>query len=78
VFLDSTIVSRIRLAHIAHITEWIRNTVIHYGKEKGKGESMRNPEIFIEVSAYGSVRTVEIVADAPVAALVPALVEELH
>jgi len=33
VFLDSTIVFLIRLAHIAHMTEQIRNTMIHYGKE---------------------------------------------
>jgi len=40
---------------------------------------MQKLEIFIiEESAQGSVRPVEIVADAPVAALVPALVEELH
>ncbi len=39
---------------------------------------MQKLEILIEESAYGSVRPVEIVADAPVAALVPALVEELH
>ncbi len=39
---------------------------------------MQKLEIFIEESTHGSVRPVEIVADAPVAALVPALVEELH
>ncbi len=38
---------------------------------------MQKLEIFIEESARGSVRPVEIVADAPVSALVPALVEEL-
>lgn len=39
---------------------------------------MQKLEIFIKESTHGSVRPVEIVADAPVAALVPALVEELH
>ncbi len=39
---------------------------------------MRKLEILIEESTHGSVRPVEIVADAQVAALVPALVEELH
>ncbi|GAC1430884.1 MAG: hypothetical protein NVS4B1_04780 [Ktedonobacteraceae bacterium] len=39
---------------------------------------MQKLEIFIEESAHGSIRPVEIVADAPVAALVPALVAELH
>lgn len=39
---------------------------------------MQKLEIFIEESTHGSVRPVEIVADAPVAALVPALVEELR
>ncbi|GAC1640938.1 MAG: hypothetical protein NVS4B12_02790 [Ktedonobacteraceae bacterium] len=39
---------------------------------------MQKLEIFIEENAYGSVRSVEVVADASVAALVPALVEELR
>ena len=39
---------------------------------------MQKLEILIEESIHGSVRPVEIVADAPVAALVPVLVEELH
>ena len=39
---------------------------------------MQKLEIFIEENSRGSIRPVEIVADAPVAALVPALVEELH
>lgn len=38
---------------------------------------MQKLEIFIEESAHGSIRPVEIVADAPVSALVPALIEEL-
>ncbi len=38
---------------------------------------MQKIEILIEENAFGSVRSVEIVADAPVGALVPALVEEL-
>ena len=39
---------------------------------------MQKLEILIEESTHGSVRPVQIVADAQVAALVPALVEELH
>ena len=39
---------------------------------------MHKLEILIEESARGLVRPVEVVADAPVAALMPALVEELH
>lgn len=35
-------------------------------------------EVLIEESLFGSVRPVEVVASAPVGALVPALVEELH
>ncbi len=38
---------------------------------------MQKLEVIIEENAHGSVRPVEIVADAPVSALVPALVEEL-
>ncbi len=38
---------------------------------------MQKIEVLIEENAFGSVRPVEIVADAPVGALVPALVEEL-
>ncbi len=39
---------------------------------------MQKLEILIVENARGSVRPVEVVADAPVAMLVPALVEELH
>ena len=39
---------------------------------------MQKLEILIVENAHGLVRPVEVVADAPVAALVPALVEELH
>lgn len=39
---------------------------------------MRTLEILIEENTSGAVRPVEIAADAPVSALVPALVEELH
>lgn len=39
--------------------------------------SMQKLEVLIEENAFGSVRPVEVVADAPVGALVPALVEEL-
>jgi hypothetical protein len=35
-------------------------------------------EVLIEENAFGSVRPVEMVADAPIALLVPALVQELH
>lgn len=35
-------------------------------------------EVLIEEKAFGSVRPVEVVANAPISALVPALVEELH
>src|SRR5215831_20844091 len=38
---------------------------------------MQNMQILIEEDAYGAVRPMEVVADAPVAALVPAIVEEL-
>src|SRR5581483_7517429 len=38
---------------------------------------MQTLEVLIEENAFGSVRPVEVVADAPVSALVPALVEEL-
>ncbi len=38
---------------------------------------MQKLEVLIEENAFGSVRPVEVVADAPVGALVPALVEEL-
>ncbi len=38
---------------------------------------MQRLEVLIEENAFGSVRPVEVVADAPVGALVPALVEEL-
>jgi dipeptidyl aminopeptidase/acylaminoacyl peptidase len=39
---------------------------------------MQNIQILIEENAYGAVRPMEVVADAPVAALVPAIVEELQ
>lgn len=39
---------------------------------------MQKLEVYIEENVHGSVRPVEIVADAPVAVLVPALVEELQ
>ncbi|MBV9713414.1 MAG: hypothetical protein JO011_21125 [Ktedonobacteraceae bacterium] len=39
---------------------------------------MQKLEVLIEENAFGSVRPVEVVADAPVGALVPALVEELQ
>lgn len=39
---------------------------------------MQKLEVLIEENAFGSVRPVEVVADAPLAALVPALVEELQ
>jgi hypothetical protein len=35
-------------------------------------------EILIEENAYGGARPVEVVAEAPISALIPALVEELH
>ena len=38
---------------------------------------MQNMQILIEENAYGAVRPMEVVADAPVATLVPAIVEEL-
>ncbi len=38
---------------------------------------MQKLEVLIEENAFGSVRPVEVIADAPVGALVPALVEEL-
>lgn len=39
---------------------------------------MQKLEVLIEENAFGGVRPVEVVADVPVAVLVPALVEELH
>jgi len=39
---------------------------------------MQKLEVVIVENASGSVRSVEVVADAPISALVPALVEELH
>ncbi len=39
---------------------------------------MQKLEVLIEENAFGSVRPVEIVADVPIAVLVPALVEELR
>src|SRR5947209_10956519 len=41
------------------------------------GKTVQKLEILIEENAFGSVRPVQAVADAPVSALVPALVEEL-
>jgi hypothetical protein len=41
------------------------------------GKTVQKLEVLIEESAFGSVRPVQAVADAPVSALVPALVEEL-
>ncbi len=38
---------------------------------------MQKLEVLVEENAFGSVRPVEVIADAPVGALVPALVEEL-
>src|SRR5690349_14234935 len=38
---------------------------------------MQTLEVLIEENAFGAVRPMEVVADAPVSALVPALVEEL-
>lgn len=38
---------------------------------------MQKLEVLIEENAFGTVRPVEVVADAPVSALIPALVEEL-
>jgi len=38
---------------------------------------MQKLEVLIEENAFGSVHPMEVVADAPVSALVPALVEEL-
>ncbi len=45
---------------------------------KGTGGTHAKLEILLEENAFGSVRFVEVVADAPVAALVPALVAELN
>src|SRR5690349_281502 len=39
---------------------------------------MQNIQILVEENAYGAVRPMDVVANAPVAALVPAIVEELH
>lgn len=39
---------------------------------------MQKLEVLVEENARGAVRPVEIVADVPVSALIPALVEELH
>ena len=39
---------------------------------------MQKLEVFIEENAFGSVRPVEVVADEPVATLIPALVAELR
>jgi hypothetical protein len=41
------------------------------------GKTVQKLELLIEENAFGSVRPVQAVADAPVSALVPALVEEL-
>jgi WD40 repeat protein len=40
--------------------------------------SMQKLEVLIEENAFGDLRLVEVVADAPLAALVPAMVDELH
>src|SRR5947209_12551959 len=41
------------------------------------GKTVQKLEILIEENAFGSVRPVQAVADVPVSALVPALIEEL-
>lgn len=53
--------------------------MVHFGVEvelKGKIE-LQTVQILLEENAYGAVRPMEVAADAPVAALVPAIVEEL-
>lgn len=56
--------------------------MIHYAQRKGKkGEGLMQTqtlEVLIEENAFGSVRPVEMVVDAPIAMLVPALVQELQ
>ena len=39
---------------------------------------MQKLEVLIEENAFGGARPVEVIADAPVSMLVPALVEELN
>ncbi|MBV9688981.1 MAG: hypothetical protein JO202_04635 [Ktedonobacteraceae bacterium] len=39
---------------------------------------MQKLEVLIEENAFGDLRLIEVVADAPLAALVPAMVDELH
>lgn len=41
-------------------------------------QKIRKLEVLIEENASGVLRPVEVVADVPVSALIPALVEELH
>jgi WD40 repeat protein len=41
-------------------------------------QKIRKLEVLVEENASGAVRPVEVVADVPVSALIPALVEELH
>jgi len=42
------------------------------------GGIMQKLEVLIEENAFGDLRLVEVIADAPLAALVPAMVDELH
>jgi hypothetical protein len=49
-----------------------------YVELNNKGRAMQKLEIYIEENAMGSVRPVEVAADVPVSALIPALVRELQ
>ncbi|HKF35294.1 MAG TPA: hypothetical protein VKB35_00210 [Ktedonobacteraceae bacterium] len=53
--------------------------MVHFGVEvELKGEdTLQTVQILLEENAYGAVRPMEVAADAPVSALVPAIVEEL-
>jgi WD40 repeat protein len=45
---------------------------------RDRGKPMQKLEVLIEENAFGGARPVEVIADAPVSMLVPALVEELN
>src|ERR1700730_14141580 len=53
------------------------DTLRHVNIEFGE-DNMQTFKVLIEEDAFGAVRAMEVAADAPVSALVPALVEELN
>src|SRR2546426_8903397 len=53
--------------------------MIHYGMKIEIGEdNMQTLKVLIEENAFGALRLLEVAADAPVSAIVPALIEELN